>query len=117
MERFYTYFLALLLLPAAHSFGQRPATASTFASFPDSVKSVLDKTRNADAMRVGTDFSSAWANLTADQQQTVRGQVRMMRKKKMSLRPAITAYLGAIAAGRADGQKLRSFLDGDRQGA
>jgi len=34
----------------------------------------------------------------------------MMRKKKMSLRPAITAYLGAVAAGRGDGQKLRSFL-------
>ena len=102
--------MALLLLPAAQSFGQRPASASTFASFPDSVKSVLDKTRNADAMRVAADFSAAWGSLTADQQQTVRGQLWTMRKKKLSVRPVITAYLGAVSAGRSEGQKLRSFL-------
>jgi hypothetical protein len=110
VERFFTYFLALLLLPAAQAFGQRSASANTFASLPDSVKSVLDKTRNADAMRVGADFSSAWGAMTADQQQVVRRQLWTMRKKKLPIKPTITAYLGAVAAGTADGQKLRSFL-------
>lgn len=110
MERFLTYFLALLLLPAAVAFGQRSAGNTTFASLPDSVKSVLDKTRNGDAMRVAADFSGSWDALTADQQRIIRSQLWTMRKKKLPLRPTITAYLAAVAAGKSDGQKLRAFL-------
>lgn len=110
MERFFTFFLALLLWPAAQALGQRSASTGTFAIFPDSVKSVLDKTRNGDAARVATDFSEAWSAIAADQQQIIRRQVWVMRRKKLPLRPTVTAYLGAIAAGKADAQKLRSFL-------
>ncbi|KAJ1503479.1 hypothetical protein HMI54_008038, partial [Coelomomyces lativittatus] len=74
VERFFTYFLALLLLPATFAFGQRSAGNAVIATFPDSVKSVLDKTRNADAINVGAEFVTAWNTLSADQQQTVRKQ-------------------------------------------
>ena len=109
MERFFTYFLALLLLPAAGLFAQRSA-ATAPATLPDSVKAGLDKTRNPEAMRMGTDFSAAWNAFSAEQQRIIRSHLWQMRRKKISARPTVVNYLGAVLAGSNDAQKLRTFL-------
>ncbi len=114
MERFHTYFLALLLLPAASLTAQQKQASSIPASFPDSVKTVLDRTRNADALRVASDFSRAWNVFTADQQSTIQRQLQVMRRKKLPLRPYLFNYFGALAGAvsveHADAARLRSFL-------
>ena len=114
MERFHTYFLALLLLPGLPLMAQQKQASTIPASFPDSVKTVLDRTRNADAMRVGAEFSTAWSVLTADQQTIVKRQAQFMRRKKLPLRPYFADYFGALASAvtveRTEASKLRSFL-------
>lgn len=65
-------------------------------SFPDSVHIVLENTKNVDATVVGSGFSSLWNALPLDQQQTIRRQTSMMRRKKLSLKPHQVNYFGAI---------------------
>jgi hypothetical protein len=96
--------------------GYGQGTGATPAlSFPDSVMIVLENTRNLDAKVVGTGFAGAWQSLGMDQQQIIRKQIWLMRKKKFPLRPHIVNYFGAIMsavnAERADPQTLTSFLN------
>ncbi|MEJ7643553.1 MAG: hypothetical protein WKF87_03095 [Chryseolinea sp.] len=106
--------MALLLLLALPLMAQQKQASSIPASFPDSVKTVLGKTRNADATLVGTEFFAAWNAFTSDQQSIIQRQVQAMRKKKLPLRPYLSNYFGALASAisveRADAGKLRSFL-------
>lgn len=66
------------------------------ASFEDSVRVVLQNTRNADATTVGTAFFSVWSQLGIDQQLVIKKQALMMRKRKFPVRSHIVNYFGAI---------------------
>jgi hypothetical protein len=83
-------------------------------SFPDSVHIVLENTKNVDASVVGSGFSALWNNLPLDQQQTIRRQTAMMRRKKLSLKPYQVNYFGAIVSAinveKTDAQTFAKYL-------
>jgi hypothetical protein len=110
-----TYFFLLSFLPALIVSAQKKSqTSSIPLNFPDSVRIVLENTRNVDATVVGTSFASAWSSLGADQQLIIQQQLRKMKKKKLPLKPALINYFGAIANAvtveRADASKLSGFF-------
>lgn len=74
--------------------GQGSATPPL--NFPDSVLIVLENTRNVDASVIGSGFATAWGSLGIDQQQIIRKQTALMKKKKFPLRPHLVSYFGAI---------------------
>lgn len=78
----------------AFCLGQGSATPPL--NFPDSVLIVLENTRNVDASVIGSGFVAAWGSLGIDQQQTIRRQTALMKKKKFPLRPHLVSYFGAI---------------------
>ena len=114
MNRVKTHFLAFLFLPALTLVAQKRQESTIPASFPDSVRVALEKTKSTDATLVGGNFASAWSGLGADQQAMVRRQVTAMRKKKLPIRPHVVNYFAAIAAAvtveKADASKLTQFL-------
>ena len=63
---------------------------------------------------IGSSFLSAWNTLGLDQQQVIRKQTFLMRKKKFPLRPHIVNYLGSIVNAvnieHADAQTLTKYL-------
>jgi len=109
-----TYFFVLFLFPAIVSLAQKKQQPAVSLSFPDSVRIVLENTRNVDATVVGAGFAAAWNSLSPDQQNLVQKQVRLMRKKKYPMRPHVVNYFGAIANAvgteRADAAKISAYL-------
>ena len=104
--------LILFLAVAGISFGQgKPAVK---LSFPDSVRIVLENTKNVDATTVGAAFAGVWANIGYDLQSIIKEQSAKIKKKGYRLRPEITNYFGAIADAinleSAEPEKLKSFL-------
>lgn len=114
MERIKTYFFIFFLFPAASLVAQKKQDLAISSSFPDSVRIGLEKTRNADAVAVGNSFAAAWGSLGTDQQMVIQKQLRIMKKKKIPLRPHLVNYFGAIANAvsieRADPAKISGFL-------
>jgi len=92
--------------------GQQQAVFKT--PFPDSVRIVLENTRNLDATTVGAAFSGIWGTLGLDHQRAVMRQARVLQKKGYKLRPHLVNYFGAIADAinleQADPAKLNGFL-------
>jgi hypothetical protein len=96
------------------------ATASAQAkdaprlNFQDSVRLVLENTRNVDAMAVGAAFSTIFNSLGQDQQITIIKQARLMKKQGYSLRPHMVLYYGAITDAvnieKVSPDKLTEFL-------
>ncbi|HET9054988.1 MAG TPA: hypothetical protein VFM90_12485, partial [Cyclobacteriaceae bacterium] len=113
MKRAFFHILSMLLLPASVCFAQNDAPVSM--SFADSLRMVMENTRNLDATAVGAGFTTAWNNISLDQQQLIKKQTAAMRKKNYKLRPHIVPYIGAIVAAvnieGADGAKLGNFLN------
>lgn len=110
------YFLLALLLSTATAVAQkRPQEAGVPMSFPDSIRVVLENTRNVGASVIGSSFANAWGTLRPDQQQQVRRHLLLMKKKRYSLKPNIINYLGAVANAvsveRADEGKISDFLN------
>ncbi|HEY9047806.1 MAG TPA: hypothetical protein VIN08_17990 [Ohtaekwangia sp.] len=93
---------------------QKSSVSSVPLNFQDSVRIVLENTRNVDASVIGSSFASAWGSLGVDQQLVIRQQLQLMKKKKLPLKPALINYFGAIANAvsveRADATKLSGFL-------
>ncbi|MBL0740844.1 hypothetical protein [Chryseolinea lacunae] len=101
-------------MPAAFAVAQKKPDTSIPLSFPDSVRIVLENTRNVDASVIGGSFGAAWNSLGPDQQNTIQKQVRRMKKKKYALRPHMVNYFGAIANAvaveKADASRIDGFL-------
>lgn len=83
-------------------------------SFPDSIRAVLERTRNTEAISAATDFALAWTSMGLEHQNAIRMQTRQMRHKSYSIQPAMAAYFGAIANAvnieRTDAAKLSEYL-------
>jgi hypothetical protein len=103
----------LFLLLVAPLFGQSDAPVVS-VGFADSLRMVLENTRNTDAMVVGGAFTTAWNNLGLDQQQSIRQQFYLMKRKGYKLRPYLVEYLGslvnAISVEGADADQLNRYL-------
>jgi hypothetical protein len=108
------FLLFTLLLPAFVARSQSQAGAPVL-SFPDSVRIVLENTRSVDATVVGAGFASAWSAVSLDQQQLIQRHVARLKRKKITLRPGLVNYFGAIANAinveHAEPSKLSGFLN------
>jgi hypothetical protein len=104
----------LVTFPAIYCHAQRSNSAAASISFPDSVRIVLENTRNVDAAVIGGGFATVWENLTLSQQKAIKTQSYLMRRKKFSLKPHVINYFGAIVNAvnveRADVTSLTSYL-------
>ena len=91
-----TVFYILLLLIATVSIGQGQESTPIALSFPDSLRIVMENTRNTDAGVVGGMLTTAWGNIDLDQQEKIKRQFRLMKRKGYKLRPHMVEYFGAI---------------------
>lgn len=75
---------------------------------------MLENTRSVDAAAVGGGFATVWGRLGLDQQQMIKQQARLMKKKGYKLRPQFVDYYGAIANAvdreKADNETITGFL-------
>jgi hypothetical protein len=103
--------IGILLLAWGTSGGQSNAYQYTFQ---DSLRVVLENTRNIEAGTVGTAFASVWASLGPDQQQTIKTHIKSMKRKGYKLRPHLVNYLGAIVNAinleKTDPARLSNYL-------
>lgn len=113
------YTLIFLLASTSISLAQRANKSNsggvtTALNFADSIRIVLENTRNVDATVIGGSFFNAWNGLGIDQQQIVQRQTALMKKKKFPLRPNMVDYFGALANAvtieHADASKIDAFL-------
>jgi hypothetical protein len=106
--------ILLTLLSVHFSAAQRNVTTTLPVSFPDSIRIVLENTRNVDASVIGGGFFTAWGSLLLDQQQTIQQQTRLMKRKGYKLRPHLVNYFGAIVNAvsieHADASKFSGYL-------
>lgn len=116
------HFLAYILLSAAlaAAYGQDgPSPADNPTSFADSLRLALEKTRNAEAISVGSAFQQAWSGLNLEQQKQIREQANLMRSKKYGVKPYYINYFGSIANAinveHADAAKVSQYLTVARQ--
>jgi hypothetical protein len=112
VKKLFSYFLVLLSIAA---WAQKKDEGNSLKlPFQDSLRIVLENTKNTDATAVGAGFSRVWTNLSLDQQQIIRKQVKAMKKKGYKLRPHLQNYLGAITDAvnieSIDPVKLSNFL-------
>ncbi len=79
-------------------YGQKRDTVSVPVSigFADSLRILMENTRNVDASVVGGGLTVAWGNITLDLQERIKRQTRLMKKKGYKLRPHLVPYFGAI---------------------
>lgn len=84
-------------------------------SFQDSIRVVLENSRNIDAEAVGVGFALAWNKLGPDQQNVIRQQAKQMKGKGYKLRPQFVNYYGAILNAvdreKADAETISDFLN------
>ncbi len=69
-----TVFYIRLLLFATVSIGQGQESAPVAYSFPDSLRIVMENSRNTDAGVVGGMITSAWGNIDLVQQECIKQQ-------------------------------------------
>jgi hypothetical protein len=104
----------LTLLSVNFLAAQRNVTTTPPVNFPDSVRIVLENTRNVDASVIGGGFYTAWNTLLLDQQQTIQQQTRLMKRKGYKVRPHLVNYFGAIVNAvsieHADASKFSGYL-------
>jgi hypothetical protein len=112
VKKTFFHILSVLLLSASVCHGQNDAPVSM--SFADSLRIAMENTRNLEATTIGAGFTTAWSNISLDQQQLIKRQTYAMRKKGYKLRPHLVQYIGAIAAAvnieGVDGTQLGNFL-------
>lgn len=115
MKQAFLYIVALLIT-GTFAFAQPgKSPASNYQpNFPDSMRIVLENTRNVDAMAVGAGFATVWGSLGLDQQAVIRSHLKLMKTKGHKLRPHVVNFLGAIvnAIDRegADPGRLTNYL-------
>lgn len=105
----YIVFAALPLLGQA----QQKPDGYTY-TFQDSVRLLLENTRNTDASAVGAALSTIWGGLGQDQQIVIMKQAKRMKQKGHRLRPHFHQYFGALTDAvnveHASADKLSNYL-------
>jgi hypothetical protein len=83
-------------------------------SFQDSIRILLENTKNVGAATIGDGFSAVFASMGPDQQQIIKRQSKMMKRKLWRLQPYFVNYFGvivnAINLEKADPAHLGSWL-------
>lgn len=107
-------YITLIFLGISGAFAQKKSSGFDGLQFQDSVRLVLENTRNTDAAAVGMALSSVWPAFGQDLQIVVMRQAKLMKQKKYKLRPHVQNYYGALVDAinyeKADNDKLTSYL-------
>ncbi len=90
------YIPLFLLASLSIAYGQKKDSTFVSIGFADSLRIVLENTRNVGASVVGGGLTVAWGNIAFDQQERIKKQTRLMKKKGYKLRPHLVSYFGAI---------------------
>ena len=116
MKKVFSCLAALLISTACWAQKNKGTEAATTIKldFQDSLRVLLENTKNLEASTIGAGFVTIWGGLGLDQQQTIRQQAKQMKKKGYKLRPHFQNYLGAITDAinveGADASKISNFL-------
>jgi hypothetical protein len=106
-------FPLLILVLAGWKTAQSQTTAYQ-PVFQDSLRLLLANTHNLEAETIGTAFSVVWGSLGPDQQQIIKTQLKVMKRKGYKLRPHTMNYLASIVNAinleKLDLPKLNNFL-------
>ena len=95
MKKVASYFF-VFLAGIALSLAQSDSKVATKLSYQDSLRVVLENTKNVDAMAVGAAVGSLWNGLGLEKQSVLKAQLKLMKEKGYKLRPHFVNYLGAI---------------------
>lgn len=83
-------------------------------AYQDSIRVILETNSNTETSMVGGVFATAWHQLSLDQQELIKTQAEILKKKKYKLFPLLTDYYGSIGfmvqKENADDPKISSFL-------
>jgi len=90
-----SYFF-VFLAGIIFSLAQSDSKVAAKLSYQDSLRVVLENTKNVDAMAVGAAIGSLWNGLGLEKQTVLKAQLKMMKQKGYKLRPHFVNYLGAI---------------------
>jgi hypothetical protein len=87
---------------------------SVSIGFADSVRIVLENTKNVDAVVIGGGFAAIYDAMSLEQQRSVRSQAWQMRKNKFPVKPHFVNYcaalMNAVNVEKVDDAALRSYL-------
>jgi hypothetical protein len=104
----------ILFLTSFCCFSQGASGVAVPVTFEDSLRIVLENTKNIDASVIGGGFASIWPSLRAEQQLNIRKQVLSMKMRKYGTKPHLVNYVGAIVAAvnieRASPDIISGFL-------
>lgn len=82
--------------------------------FQDSVRNALAATKNPEAVAVGDGFVQVWSSYGMTEQNSIKKQITLMRKKGYKLRPHVIQYVSALVHAKqtekADDPTIASFL-------
>ncbi len=87
----------VLVVSCSSAYGQ-VQDSSYHLGFQDSVRVVLENSKGVEAITIGAGFSSLWNNLSPTQQQLIKSQAKLMRRKQFALRPHFVNYFGTLVA-------------------
>ena len=83
-------------------------------AYQDSIRVILETNQNTETSMVGGVFAMAWHKITLDQQELIKRQALLMKKKKFKLFPVMTDYYGSIGFAvekeNADNVRMNAFL-------
>ena len=80
MKRLALYIL-VFLAGIGFSIAQSSNGVTYKLDYQDSVRLVLENTRNVDAIAVGAAIATVWKGLGLDQQAVIKNQLKLMKKK------------------------------------
>ena len=90
------FYILLLFLGSVSLCNGQEKNAPISMGFADSLRIVMENSRNLDASVVGGAFVIAWNNMTLDIQQRIKQQTSRMKKKGYKLRPHMLPYFWSI---------------------
>ena len=107
-------YILVFLAGIGFSIAQSSNGVTYKLDYQDSLRLVLENTRNVDAIAVGAAIATVWKGLGLDQQAVIKNQLKLMKKKGHKLRPQFVNYLGAIVNSinreNIDPVKLSNYL-------
>lgn len=104
----------LISMAVTHCGVLAQAPGSYKLAFQDSVRVMMETNQNTETSMVGGTFATAWHKLSLDQQDLIRRQTEILRKRRYKPFPLLADYFGAIAFAiereGADISKMDSYL-------
>lgn len=107
-------YIILVFITFSTAIAQNGNGSGVRLPFQDSIRVVLENTRNTDAEAIGLALSNVWNGIGPDLQITVMKQTKLMKKKGYRLRPHVQNYFGALVDAmnieKVDNATLASYL-------